>query len=401
MVITPAMSLIDVKVASRLPPSSDLSGSTALRELLRRIEMKLPAELQSLIFIYISGLFRGLSDAFLTLQEIQFHKTTREPCRVSSQPFLGSGVLASIGLDTVGLFGETYLKRVGDPNSRISFDHEVLVCPRRAFRGLQVAIGTYGVTDLRIIYHDCSFSPWGGNLGHKWVTTYLGPDLRHLRVVSDVSSRSQTLVDPITDPLQKGLRIIHVDLGSDPGPSPSHGLTRAFWNHERPPLNDTESSYIDLTQSGGTVRANQRVEINSRMTRALSLENIHSLTMFFNARGTCCIQVNGDLMTRIGIPSYDICSTTYFLLPGESIESLQVFTQGGPPPMDIVPWFGPYLSVSLRVIYTGTGSDECRFGRLGVETSITVLVSSLRCQILICRILALMLSSWLSCSMIP
>lgn len=181
---------MNVKVLPSLPASSELSGSTDLRDLFRLIESRLSSELQLMVLSSISGLFKSLANSLATLNYIdnQLPICEASDTDISYRPFSHSNILEKIGVDTVDILGEICLKRIGEIDNSSFYHHEIILSRRREVQGLQVAFGTYGVVDLRVIYRDSSTSSWINKQQRKWVTTYRGSDLRRLRTLSDVSS---------------------------------------------------------------------------------------------------------------------------------------------------------------------------------------------------------------------
>ena len=188
------------RIPSPSAASSKLPGVTPLRELLRWIDWRLPQEIQNMIFSYVSGPLQALVNSLATLSYVENQLAGCKASEISYRPFFQARMLHRIGIETVDVLGEICLKRIGEvgnPGSKASQEHEIILYPNKQVEGVQVAIGTYGVVDLRVIYRDSSTSSWINKQQRKWITTYKCSDLKRLHILSDVSS-----------PLRKALLIL-------------------------------------------------------------------------------------------------------------------------------------------------------------------------------------------------
>lgn len=186
MVTSSALDLIRNGVNLAPPAVSDLPGSTDLRNLLHSMELKLPAELRSLVFAFASGIFRALADALETLGYIENLYRIEDSSAGWHQPFSQLYKPKGFRAETTDLLDETYLKRIVE-TSQSEPDDAIFLSTEARVAGLQVARGVYGLLDLRIIYWDGTSSNWMSNRRRDWITTYLGSDLRRLSTLSDVS----------------------------------------------------------------------------------------------------------------------------------------------------------------------------------------------------------------------
>lgn len=124
-----ASRLMNVKVLPSLPASSELSGSTELRDLFRLIESRLSPELQLIVLSFISGLFKSPADSLATLNYIANQLPICEASHTSYRPFSHANVLEKIGVHTVDILGEICLKRIGEIDNSSSYHHEIIPPP--------------------------------------------------------------------------------------------------------------------------------------------------------------------------------------------------------------------------------------------------------------------------------
>lgn len=81
--------------------------------------------------------------------------------------------------------GQSYLSNLAlEPLEGASTHIDVA---NKAVRGLQFALGWFGLRGIRIFYEDGSFSPWLGDSTSCWVGIVRCSDLSELNVVSNVS----------------------------------------------------------------------------------------------------------------------------------------------------------------------------------------------------------------------
>lgn len=174
----------------RLP--DDTSRSKDLGPLLADIERKLPRELRDNIYGRLTGsFFLSLCRCLGTLQSLPWPQLIKvgDAPRLSSQspllhhhpPSLPERLFAT----TVDVLGETCLASLqitGLYTAGLAVD--IRDSP---IQGVEYAFGIYGVTGLRILYHDGSTSSWLGEGRRLWVTKVRGDSISKLRTVSDVS----------------------------------------------------------------------------------------------------------------------------------------------------------------------------------------------------------------------
>lgn len=164
---------------------------------------------------------------------------------------------------------------------------------------------------------------------------------------------SRVLVAIITNEI-KGLKIINIDLEMNDAPLIPNGRPRMLWDHDNIPSNGLRSSCIDIAETETIFRSNARF----RPARYLSLIGIHSLTMFCCIRAVSCIQADDDSTKRLGIPYEKNCSVTYFLRPGEFIQSLHIVTVGPKKDGNLTQLLnGPYILVRKHFSTTATTTN--------------------------------------------
>lgn len=179
-------------------PGSHVSSSTALGSLIQDLRAGLPPELQSMVCSVIPvGLFSSLSCCLETLAHVQEHDLLGTETRARkplclSLPLTQASSPRTMSADVITVLGERCLARLtGDDQGRADITIELSDMP---IKGVQYALGAYGIIALRVYYQDGSASPWLGNQPRKWFKFAPGSDLSRLQVQSDVSLFPPTLV---------------------------------------------------------------------------------------------------------------------------------------------------------------------------------------------------------------
>lgn len=169
------------------PPRSllgDYSHDTSLGQLIFKMETCLPAELRAIIYGQSSRLFRSLLVCSQNLYGYEHKTKCIESSITTSYPFLNCCSIKKIGVNTVDIFGKSYLSDIGiglDQN----WDKEISLDDNQV-QGVQVSMGIYGVVALWVLYTDGSASAWLGGSAQRWVIVYNGHDLKLLQAHSDV-----------------------------------------------------------------------------------------------------------------------------------------------------------------------------------------------------------------------
>jgi hypothetical protein len=173
-----------------VPPDSSLvRGSTPLASLLASI-YTLPLELQ----FQIMGLLKGTMFASL-LQTKTFVSEMLPLLRSGSswtirpriEPICvdGDEGRSILSCHTISIMGRPYLRglTLGQPTG--SGLH--IPIAKKAVRGVQFALGRFGLRGIRILYGDGSSSPWLGDSSCCWIGAVRCYELSKLKVVADVS----------------------------------------------------------------------------------------------------------------------------------------------------------------------------------------------------------------------
>lgn len=182
--VTPALGSV--------PPDSSLfRESSPLGTLLAKIRA-LPTELQ----LQIMGLLRGTMFAsllqtktFVSEMMPRLHPTSTwtilpETKSLRADDEESSGILFC---RSTTIMGRSYLRELALGQPKDSGLH--IPIAKKALRGVQFALGRFGLRGIRISYKDGSTSPWLGESSSCWIGTVRCSDLSYLKVVADVSFR--------------------------------------------------------------------------------------------------------------------------------------------------------------------------------------------------------------------
>lgn len=233
-------------VLPSIPPDPDLLHvGTPLAVLLSKVRL-LPTELQ----FQIMGLLKGSMVASL-LQTKAFLSDVLPRLRARSNWTLQPGTKAlrvgweessvTLSCCSTDIMGRPYLSDLALGSPKVSTSQVIVA--NRAVRGLQFALGRFGLRGFRISYEDGSFSPWLGDSTSCWVGTIRCSDLSKLNVVANVSHLKVALEVLCTSHQQVKIRcsdettaqewqILRVDTGSGTAPG---FKTRAMWYGGCPP----------------------------------------------------------------------------------------------------------------------------------------------------------------------
>lgn len=229
-----------------MPPDPDqLQRGTSLGGLLSKVRF-LPTEIQ----FQIMGLVKGTMVASL-LQAKAFVSELLPRLRARSNWTLQPETKAlRVGCDessvalsccSTYLMGRSYLSDLALRPLKESTAQVVVA--NIAVRGLQFALGRFGLRGVRISYDDGSFSPWLGDSTSCWVGTIRCSDLSKLNIVANVSYLKVAIKARCTRHQQVEIRcsnktisqewqILRVDTGSGTAPS---SKTQAMWYGGCPP----------------------------------------------------------------------------------------------------------------------------------------------------------------------
>lgn len=165
-----------------------LQADTGLGRLLAKIHRRLPVELQRMILDDLPDYLRTLACASRTLDwavpSLAAH--IPEPVLTTSEarPFADLEAVEWIGADAIEILDETCLVQIGDGSTQGRYHTRIRVSPDIA--GVQVSVGTYGVTALRVLYAERPASPWLGS-PRRWFVSYRCRSLAQIETLSDVS----------------------------------------------------------------------------------------------------------------------------------------------------------------------------------------------------------------------
>lgn len=162
---------------------------TRLGRLLARIRL-LPAELQRQIMGHLKGtMFASLLQAKKFVLEVMPRLPSESTWTIQAKTkFLrevGQVRSDSLSCGSVNIMGRPYISELGLGQPNGSGSH--IPISKKALRGVQFALGRFGLRGIRIWYEDSSFSPWLGETTSCWIGTIRCCDLSDLRVVADVS----------------------------------------------------------------------------------------------------------------------------------------------------------------------------------------------------------------------
>lgn len=183
---------------ARVPP---IEGRlwTRLARLLIRIR-RLPTELQLQIMSYLKGtMFASLLQAKIFVLEVMPHlhpnSTWTMQLQIKSLQVYGEETHDSISCCSISIMGRPYLNELGF--GRPDGSRSYILIAKKPVRGLQFALGRFGLRGIRIWYEDRSFSPWLGEASSCWIGTLRCCDLSDLKVVTDVSYHSSSPIQLI------------------------------------------------------------------------------------------------------------------------------------------------------------------------------------------------------------
>lgn len=161
---------------------------TPLGRLLRGVSRRLPRELQGYILDYLGGsFFASLLKARIIVPPLLCRLN---PCNSVEWRTIGGGTVATttrLYARSLNLLGRAYLTGIGVNQT------EAVSVPITTtnVRGLQYALGEFGLRAVRILYEDKSCSPWLGDPSCTWLGTTMGRDLNTLYALADVSCFTQ------------------------------------------------------------------------------------------------------------------------------------------------------------------------------------------------------------------
>ncbi|CAG9947846.1 unnamed protein product [Clonostachys rosea f. rosea IK726] len=324
--------------SSRPSLPAGLSTTTELGQLVKAIRKTLPVELQGLVYRNVSGLFRFLAGASLTLNDLD--KKAGSNSGVVNHPVSHHSV-KSLRANSTIILGEECLTSIGSDNAS-NFEQEIALQDKPVY-GIQVSLGTYGVVALRVIYQGNSTSSWLGFGIRKWTATFKGDDLTRLHTVSD------------------GFKLISVGFTNGELSQPPTNLAHLFFDHDKVLPPGTKYLLADMKIPGAQILGNP----DARLAQYLDFSHleIQSLTVVCNIEAIYKIQINGggpklELGNRVAIkPSArdeENFSITRFFQPGERMTSIHLITRGPERPMV---WKGPFLLIRTsksRTLYFGT-----------------------------------------------
>ena len=149
--------------------------------------MRLPLELQKLIFDDVTGLFQSLTSCWSTLSEygpfLDEHSAVIER-KQAVNPLHSYPSATNIGASFIDILGETCLKSL-TLDDEAAFEQQIVITDDN-IRGFQFSLGVYGVVAFRVLYENGSSSSWIGRSLRRWTTTFEETDLKKVRTLSDV-----------------------------------------------------------------------------------------------------------------------------------------------------------------------------------------------------------------------
>lgn len=193
-----AVAILDVQASPSQFPPLDGPHSTELSILVSSIQKKLPLEIQGMILDCLPShcLFYPLSRCLEVLETINFDRILKANLPFSEfttkYPFpIDQPSPVRLSATTVNILGEECLATIGtQANTMLG-----LSVGQAKIRGLQYAMGSYGVVALRLLYEDGTRSGWMGQSIRKWVATIRGKEMASLNFMTDVRN-------PPPNPLQ-------------------------------------------------------------------------------------------------------------------------------------------------------------------------------------------------------
>jgi hypothetical protein len=168
-------------------------------------QKRLPFEIQSMIYDHVPDLVKSLrltlsalddcSHLMPTLEDDQA-KTHKITLKADSLPTSRPGEV--LFARNIKLWGETCLAGIST-NDDAHQSHHTITIAKLPVWGVQIALGTYGVAGLRVLYAGGTKSAWLGTAKRKLFFTCQGNDLARLRLISDVSILQQPKDMSISD----------------------------------------------------------------------------------------------------------------------------------------------------------------------------------------------------------
>lgn len=176
-------------LASVAEDSSLFHASTPLARLLADIRT-LPAEIQIQIMDLVKGtLFASLLQARTLASEMlpRLRPSSTWTILPSVKPLQVNAEedRSSLSCCSTSILGQSHLSELA--LGQLEGSASRVPIADRAVRGLQFALGRFGLRGVRISYEDGSYSSWLGESSSCWVGTVRCSDLSQLNVIADVS----------------------------------------------------------------------------------------------------------------------------------------------------------------------------------------------------------------------
>ncbi|CAH0053966.1 unnamed protein product [Clonostachys solani] len=246
---------------------------------------------------------------------------------------------------TVNIFGEECLATIG---TKANTTLGLSVGPAK-IRGLQYAMGSYGVVVLRLLYDDGTRSDWLGQSIRKWVATIQGKDMVSLNFMTD------------------GFKIVSLSFGENEA-----NRTRIIRDDESPPQLDSQSFLIDAKIARTGMRGNPFHRLVHTLPLDLQHGHANSLTVFCDFYTVRGIQLNGQAANMLGSTTTRSCPVTFYLQPGEIISFIHLIYRGE---RDKPPSAGPYMvamtSKGRTLLYAPSSMVYVRERRLSKFTDVS------------------------------
>jgi hypothetical protein len=176
--------------------------TTPLGDILKKIS-KLPQELVDMVMVHLDGtvvgaLFKTRQTILEMLPELSTTgSTASEYCCSDLGPIalLGSDTYLSARMSNI--LGDTYVtdllrRRHWEPKTDGALS--IPVSNNKDIMGIGIAVSTFGLRALRILYSDASTSPWLGNPAGCWLGTVHGTWSTIWEVRSDVSAPASSFL---------------------------------------------------------------------------------------------------------------------------------------------------------------------------------------------------------------
>lgn len=155
---------------------------TSLGKFLRRVTW-LPVELQAVVLDHLGGsLFASLLKTRTAAKALLHRLGPSIPVEPTSIGAGIDGIPTSICVRTSLILGQPYLTSICLNKTEGTW----LPLPGAGVRGLQYALGEYGLRAVRILYQGGSCSTWLGDPSSSWFGTVMGSDLKELNALADV-----------------------------------------------------------------------------------------------------------------------------------------------------------------------------------------------------------------------